>query len=92
MTIERKRLLELALHRLNDERERVSQDLEKIQSELVSANFSRSSRTGAPKKKRRRKRRPMTTQERKAHSKRMKQYWAERKRREKQQKTENEPI
>ena len=81
MTIERKRLLELALERLERERARVNQELEAIQAELKGGK-GRTSRT-AKKAPAKRGRRTMSAAERKAVSERMKKYWSQRKKAEK---------
>src|SRR5690606_4960827 len=86
MTIERQRLLELALEHLQERKIQVEQELEQVQAEL---NASRSSTRSQQPKRTRRKRRKMTPEERKAHSKRMKQYWAERKKRERAESQES---
>lgn len=80
--MERQRLLELALEHLQERKHQVEQELEKVQAELGS---SRSSTRSHQPKRTRRKRRKMTPEEKRAHSKRMKQYWAERKKREREE-------
>lgn len=86
MQVSRVRLLELAQKRLEEERTRIDQELEAVQNELASLTSNNRKRRGPGRKKRsRRGRRPMTPEERKAHSQRMKEYWAERKKREKEQ-------
>lgn len=81
MTIVRKRLLELALDRLESERARINRELEAIQSE-VKGGRGRAART-ATKAPRKRGRGKMSAAERKAVSERMKKYWSQRKRAEK---------
>ena len=80
MPLNRKRLLELAAERLEVERQRIGEELAEIKAEL---GFEKS----APKTKTRtRKRRSLklSAKEHKARSDRMKKYWAERKKKEKQ--------
>ena len=86
MQVSRVRLLELAQERLEEERTKIDQELEAVQAELASlSSNNRKPRSPGRKKRSRRGRRPMTAEERKAHSKRMREYWAERKRREQAQ-------
>lgn len=86
MQVSRVRLLELAQKRLEEERTRIEQELEAVQNELASLTSNSPKGRGPGRKKRsRRGRRPMTPEERAAHSQRMKEYWAERKKREQEQ-------
>lgn len=75
--MDRQRLLELALEHLQERKNQIEQELDVVRAELGSSNPQ-----NRPKKRTRRKRRKMTPEERTAHSKRMKEYWAARKKRE----------
>ncbi len=83
MPVDRKRLLELALPRLQAERDRIENEIEQIQAELKG--LSKPAKQARPKKKKRGARR-VTAQQKKAASERMKKYWAKRKKAEKQKK------
>lgn len=87
MTIERDRLLELARARLESERQRIESELEQIRAELSGSQRSAGKAgKGQPKK---RGRRSMTPAQKKAVSVRMKKYWAERRKREREAKKSN---
>ncbi len=83
MPVDRKRLLELGLPRLRVERDRIEKEIEQIQAELKG--LSKSAKQ-ARLKKRKRGARKVTAQQKKTMSKRMKKYWVDRKKAEKQKK------
>ena len=83
MPVERKRLLELALPRLRAERDRIEKEIEEIQAELKGLN--KPAKQARPKKRKSGARR-VTAQQKKAVSERMKKYWVDRKKAEKQKK------
>jgi len=74
MPVNRKRLLELAFTKLEEERDRIDSELADIKREL---------RAESGKKPVKRKNPRFSAKERKARSERMKKYWADRKRKEK---------
>lgn len=74
MAVDRKRLLDLALGRLEAERARIDQEINDIRSELSGSGTAKK----AAKKTKRRKLR-LSAAERKARSERMKKYWRDRK-------------
>ena len=82
MPINRTRLLELAAERLEAERKRIDEDLAEIRAELESETTKPKTETKTPARKRTR--RKLTAKERKVASERMKKYWVERKKKEKQ--------
>ncbi len=83
MPVDRKRLLELGLPILRVERDRIEKEIEQIQAELKG--LSKSAKQ-ARLKKRKRGARKVTAQQKKTMSKRMKKYWVDRKKAEKQKK------
>ena len=81
MTIDRKRLLGLALESLLNERSRIDAEIQAVTAELKGA--AKSAPAKAPKKPA--KRRPkLSAAERKTRSDRMKKYWADRKKKQRQ--------
>jgi len=81
MPVDRKRLLELALPRLQAERGRIEKEIEQIQAEL--RGLSKPAKQAHPKRRKRGARR-VSAQQKRAASERMKKYWADRKKAEKQ--------
>ncbi len=86
MPMNRRRLLELAAERLEAERQRIDEELAGIRAELESEKTKpktkTKTKTKTPTPKRRS--RKLSAKERKAVSDRMKKYWVERKKKEKQ--------
>ena len=82
MAVNRRRLLELAAERLEVERKRIDEELAGIRAELGLEKSTPKTKTKTPTRKRRS--RKLSAKERKAVSDRMKKYWAERKKKEKQ--------
>ena len=80
MPVNRRRLLELATERLEAERKRIDEELAEIRAELKVEKTRSKTKT----KSRKRKTPKLSAKERKAVSDRMKKYWAERKKKEKQ--------
>ena len=85
MAVSRRRLLELAAEGLEAERKRIDEEIAAIKAELGLEKSTPKTkiRTKTPPRKRRS--RKLSAKERKAVSDRMKKYWAERKKKEKQQ-------
>jgi len=87
MPINRRRLLALAAERLEAEKQRIDEEIAELRAELESektkpkTKTKTKTKTPAPK----RRSRELSAKERKAVSDRMKKYWAERKKKEKQQ-------
>ena len=86
MPVNRRRLLELAAERLEAARQRIDEELAEVRAELESEKTTpktkTKTKTKTPTPKRRS--RKLSAKERKAVSDRMKKYWAERKKREKE--------
>ena len=87
MPMNRRRLLELAAERLEAERQRIDEEIAGIRAELASEKSTPRIKTKTKTKTRtpKRRSRKLSPKERKAVSDRMKKYWAERKKKEKQQ-------
>ena len=82
MLVNRRRLLELAASELEAERKKIDAELADIRNELKSE--SPPSTKGAKKASHKRRKRPhLSAEERRARSERMKKYWADRKKKEK---------
>ena len=77
--MERKRILELALEALEEQRTQVEAEMEAIRAEVHGGGRATSTRKAAPTASPSGKRRAKTPAERKAQSKRMKAYWAAKK-------------
>ena len=88
MPVNRRRLLELASERLEAERQRIDEEIAEIRAELESEKSTPRTKTKAGTKPpaRKRRSRKLSAKERKAVSDRMKKYWVERKKKEKQKK------
>ena len=86
MPINRRRLLELAAERLEAARQRIDEEIAEIRAELESEKVAPTretkTKTKTPTPKRRS--RKLSAKERKVISDRMKKYWVERKKKEKQ--------
>ena len=82
MPINRRRLLELAAERLEAERQRIDEEIAEIRAELGLEKSTPKTETKIPARKRRS--RKLSAKERKAVSDRMKKYWAERRKKEKE--------
>ena len=82
MPVNRTRLLELAAERLGTERQRIDEELAEVKAELALERSTPKTKTKTPTRKRRR--RKLSAKERKVISARMKKYWADRKKKEKQ--------
>ncbi len=82
MPINRRRLLELAAERLEAERLRIDEELAEVKAELESEKSTPKTKTKTPTRKRRSVK--LSAKERKVISDRMKKYWAERQKKEKQ--------
>jgi hypothetical protein len=87
MPINRRRLLELAAERLEAERQRIGEEIAEIRAELESEKVAptRKTKTKTKPPTPKRRGRNLSAKERKAVSDRMKKYWAERRKKEKQQ-------
>ncbi len=85
MPVNRRRLLELAAERLEAERPRIAEELAAIKAELGLEKSTPKTKTKTKTPTPKRKTRKLSAKERKAVSDRMKKYWAERKKKEKQQ-------
>ncbi len=86
MPVNRRRLLELAEEKLEAERKRIDEELAEVRAELGLGSTPKTktkTQTKTPTPKRRS--RKLSAKERKVISDRMKKYWAERKKKEKQQ-------
>ena len=84
MPINRRRLLELAAERLEAEKQRIDEEIAEIRAELESEKSTPKSKTETKTPKPKRRGRNLSAKERKAVSDRMKKYWAERRKKEKQ--------
>ncbi len=84
MAVNRRRLLELAAERLEAERQRIGEVLAEIRAELESEKSKTKTKTKTKTPTPKRRSRKLSAKERKAVSARMKKYWAERKKKEKQ--------
>ena len=80
MAVDRTRLLELAAERLEAEKQRIDQELAEIKAELELEKSTPKRKT--PTRKRRSIK--LSAKERKVRSDRMKKYWVDRKKKEKQ--------
>ena len=85
MPVNRRRLLELAAERLEAERQRIDGEIAEIRVELKSEKVTPKTKTKTKTPTPKRGSRKLSAKERKAVSDRMKKYWAERKKKEKQQ-------
>lgn len=83
MPVNRRRLLELAAERLDAERKRIDEEIAEIRAELESEKSTPKTKTKTKTPIRKRRSRKLSAKERKAVSDRMKQYWVERKKKEK---------
>ena len=83
MPVNRRRLLELAAERLEAARQRIDEELAEVKAELELEKSTPKTKTKTPTRKRRSVK--LSAKERRAISDRMKKYWAERKKKEKQQ-------
>ena len=82
MPVNRTRLLELAAERLGTERQRIDEELAEVKAELALERSTPKTKTKTPTRKRGR--RKLSAKEREVISARMKKYWADRKKKEKQ--------
>jgi len=82
--INRRRLLELAAEGLEAEKQRIDAEIAEIRAELESEKTTPKIKAGTKPPPRKRTRLKLSAKERKAVSDRMKKYWAERKKKEKQ--------
>ncbi len=85
MPVNRRRLLELAAERLEAERPRIAEELAAIEAELGLEKSTPKTKTKTKTPTRKRRSRKLSAKERKSVSEMMKKYWAERKKKEKQQ-------
>ncbi len=85
MPINRRRLLELAAERLEAERQRIAGELAGIRAELGLERSTPKTKTKPKTPARKSRSRKLSAKERKTVSDRMKKYWVERKKKEKQQ-------
>ena len=83
MPVNRRRLLELAAARLEAEKQHIDEEIAEIKAELGSDKTK--PKTAVKTLSRKRTRRTLSAKERKVASERMTKYWAERKKKEKQQ-------
>ena len=85
--INRRRLLELAAERLEAEKQRIDEEIAEIRAELEGKKSTPKTRSKTETKPptRKRRSRKLSAKERRVISARMKKYWAERKKKEKQQ-------
>ncbi len=85
MPVNRRRLLELAAEKLEAARQRIDEELAEIKAELGLEKSTPKTKTKTKTPTRKRRSRKLSSKERKAVSEMMKKYWAERKKKEKQQ-------
>ncbi len=84
MPVNRRRLLELAAEKLEAARQRIDEELAEIKAELGLEKSTPKTKTKTKTPTRKRRSRQLSAKERKAISDRMRKYWAERRKKEKQ--------
>ncbi len=84
MPVNRRRLLELAAERLEAEKQRIDEEIAEIKAELEGEKSTPKTKTKTKTPPPKRRSRRLSAKERKAVSDRMKKYWVERKKQEKQ--------